>query len=415
MAIDTEYTRADSVAAGRCPIDHRAFSQQKTARAAEPDAQPIARGADGTWHVRDYDIAKAILRGAGTKQAGFKAELIEQTPGAMKRPILYQEGKQHLQQRKQTAPFFTPRATSENYRQLMETLSDRIIADLKRSGRADLSALSMELAVRVAGKVVGLTNSRAPGMDRRLNAFFSNDIARPGWRPREVWNFLKAQTRVAAFFYLDVQPAIKARRRRPQQDVISHLLSQSYGSAEILTECVTYAAAGMVTTREFICVAAWHLLEQAELRQRFVSGAEEERHALLHEILRLEPIVGHLYRRATADISVEHAGAPITIPAGDLIDLQIYAINADTAVVGDDPLAICPGRTLHADRAAPAVMGFGDGHHRCPGAYVAIQESDIFLQRLLAVEGLRVERWPTLGWNDLVTGYELRDFMVAIP
>lgn len=92
------------------------------------------------------------------------------------------------------------------------------------------------------------------------------------------------------------------------------------------------------------------------------------------------------------DITLEHAGASLSIPAGDLIDMQIYAINADPAVAGDNPLAICPGRELHAERVAPVVMSFGDGHHHCPGAYVAIQESDIFLRRLLTLEGLRVER-----------------------
>lgn len=59
-------------------------------------------------------------------------------------------------------------------------------------------------------------------------------------------------------------------------------------------------------------------------------------------------------------------------------------------------------------------MSFGDGHHRCPGAYVAIQETDVFLRRLLALEGLRIERKPSVSWNDLVAGYELRGFTVAV-
>ena len=219
---------------------------------------------------------------------------------------------------------------------------------------------------------------------------------------------------MAAFYYLDVQPAVQARRRVPQEDVISHLLEQNYSDTEILTECITYAAAGMVTTREFICVAAWHLLEQPELRHRLLVGAEEERYALLQELLRLEPVVGHLYRRATADIVIEHDGAPVVIPSGDLIDLHIYAANADMSVVGEHPHAVCLGRELHADRITPAVLSFGDGHHRCPGASVAIQESDIFLRRLLAIEGLHIERQPSIGWNDLVTGYELRDFIISV-
>ena len=48
---------------------------------------------------------------------------------------------------------------------------------------------------------------------------------------------------------------IHTRRHQPQEDVISYLIEKGYRNREILTECVTYAAAGMVTTREFICVA----------------------------------------------------------------------------------------------------------------------------------------------------------------
>ena len=59
-------------------------------------------------------------------------------------------------------------------------------------------------------------------------------------------------------------------------------------------------------------------------------------------------------------------------------------------------------------------MGFGDGHHRCAGEFVAIQEADIFLQRLLALSGLRITRAPHVSWNVISTGYELRAFGVAV-
>ena len=93
----------------------------------------------------------------------------------------------------------------------------------------------------------------------------------------------------------------------------------------------------MVTTREFICVAAWHMLEHPELRARYLAGGEEERYAILHEILRLEPVAGHLHRRATADLALEHNGTTYTIPAGALINLHINATNTDMDVVGEQP------------------------------------------------------------------------------
>jgi len=398
---------------GGCPIDHAALMQRRTGPAEEPGAA-IERGADGVWRVRGFDEARAILRGADTKQAGFGAQWLDRVGGRMRPPILYLEGKLHHEQRRQTARFFTPKAVSENYRALMERFADGLIADFRRARRADLSALTLRLAVRVAGEVIGLTEGRLPGMARRLDAFFIGDVASFGWRPDRLWRFLRAQSRLAAFFLLDVMPAIRARRRTPREDVISHLLAQGYGDTEILTECVTFAAAGMVTTREFISAAAWHLLERPELRARFVAGDEDERRAILEETLRLEPVVERLYRRATADLQIESGGAVVTIPKGDLIDLRIVAVNADETVVGERPYALCPGRELLAERVSAPVMGFGDGHHRCPGAYIAMQETDIFLRRLLALDGLRVARWPTLGWNAVAAGYELRDFRLTL-
>lgn len=397
----------------RCPFQHGSGIDQRTA--LQPiDGPAIERDADGVWRVRSYHAARQILKSEHTKQAGFKAELLASMPAGMRPPVLYQEGQPHHEQRRKTARFFTPRTVSANYRTLMESLADRMIAELQRKRRVDLSKLTMALAVQVAGKVVGLTNSLLPGMDRRIDAFFAQEIDRPGWNLRAIRGALRNQWSVSLFYLLDVKPAIRARRRRPQEDVISHLLAQGYRDAEILTECITYGAAGMATTREFISIATWHLLERPALRARYLAADEAQRHAILQEILRLEPVVGNLLRRATAAITIETDTGPITIPPGALIDLQIHATNTDESVVGAHGRQICLGRDLKADGITPAVLSFGDGHHRCPGAYIAIQETDIFLQRLMALDGLRIERAPTLRWNELVKAYEVRAFMIAL-
>ncbi len=398
-----------------CPVDHSQFyGHQKTTRMVEPPDRPIERDADGIWHVRDFDLARTILRSTDVKQAGFKAELIEKIPSMMTNPpILYMEGKEHLEQRKQTARYFTPATTSKNYRTFMTELADRLIDDIRRQRSADLSKVTMTLAVNVAARVVGLTTSRAPGMDRRLDAFFAEGTGEFRATPRGIFEFLRGQANVLAFLYLDVKPAIAARKRQAQDDVISHLVGLGRNDREILTECITYGAAGMVTTREFICVVAWHMLDHPALRQRYRAADEAERYAILHEILRLEPVAGHLFRRATQDLVLHHAGDAITIPAGALIDVHITGANVDADVTGERPLQVCPGRELRGDRVPEMMLSFGDGHHRCPGAYVAIQESDIFLQRLLAIDELRIVGGPELSFSDLTGGYELRKFMVA--
>ena len=403
------------VPATGCPVDHsQYYGYQKTTRVVEPPDRSIEQDANGLWHVRDFELARAVLRSTDVKQAGFKAEIIEKIPSMMTNPpILYMEGKEHLEQRKQTARYFTPATTSKNYRDFMTDLADQLIDEVRAQRSADLSKVTMTLAVNVAARVVGLTDSRVAGMDRRLDAFFAEGTGEFRATPRGIFEFLRGQANVLAFLYLDVKPAIDARKRRPQEDVISHLVGLGRNDREILTECITYGAAGMVTTREFICVAAWHMLDHPDLRARYLVAGEEERYAILHEILRLEPVAGHLFRRTLVDLTLHHGGESFTIPAGDLIDVHVTGANVDPEVTGDRPLQVCPGRELHGDRVPEMMLSFGDGHHRCPGAYVAIQESDIFLQRLLAIDGLHIVSGPELSFSDLTGGYELRKFMVA--
>ncbi|GER91031.1 hypothetical protein KDW_51930 [Dictyobacter vulcani] len=173
-----------------CPIDHQALSRQKTGRTVEPVDLPLECDASGVWHVRGFEEARTVLRSGDTKQAGFNAEMIADVKSLENKPILYQEGKVHQQQRKQTARFFTPKTVSTQYRQFMETLSDQLAEKVKREKQVDLGQLSLSLAVQVAARVVGLTDSRLPGMDRRLDAFFhqsSNDSPLMHRQSRPCW------------------------------------------------------------------------------------------------------------------------------------------------------------------------------------------------------------------------------------
>ncbi|MGH3248839.1 MAG: cytochrome P450 [Trebonia sp.] len=58
-------------------------------------------------------------------------------------------------------------------------------------------------------------------------------------------------------------------------------------------------------------------------------------------------------------------------------------------------------------------MSFGDGSHRCPGAQVAMAETRVFLDRLLRLPELRLQRTPDMTWCDGLMSYELRGAMVT--
>lgn len=400
----------------RCPVPHA--DQRRTARPGEP-AEPRVEALDGVWHVRSLAMVRQVLReGDATTQAGFNAGVAHQGPIGDHPPVLFMDGPGHRSHRTATAKFFTPAAVSRRYRGLMEERAEELVERIRRDGGGELSAVTLRYAVEVAAQVVGLTNSDMDGMAARLERFFAVplDPARPSpgaeAGTRADLGTVRPLGVMAVFHQKDVRPAIDSRRRQPRQDVVSHLLEHGYTEREILTECLIYAVAGMATTREFIAVAAWHLLDDDALRAEYLSADEPARHAILHEILRLEPVLGHLYRRTTRELVLEDGEERHEIPAGALVDLYIRQANTDAEALGTHARTLRPGRGRPQGVRAE-VMSFGDGAHRCPGGFLAIQESDIFLQRLLRLP-LEFAHPPRLSWAELIAAYEVRDVVLRV-
>ncbi|MFJ7771222.1 hypothetical protein ACIQ1J_23195 [Streptomyces sp. NPDC097107] len=71
--------------------------------------------------------------------------------------------------------------------------------------------------------------------------------------------------------------AVRAHRRREHDDLVSPLIAEGCSDTEILGECLTFAAAGRVTTRELIRLAACHLFSDADLPHHHRSADEGRR------------------------------------------------------------------------------------------------------------------------------------------
>jgi len=396
------------------------FSQQNhpVRKAEPPDDTPghaaSQRMPDGTFRIRRFDLARQVLRHEGTRQAGFMANLAVHFTSRSRLPVIFQEGEAHRKQRAALAQFFSPQVVAARYRQLIGAESERLIGQLRAKGRANLDTLALDLTVAVAAELVGLTESDHAGLTKRISSFLDSKQSGQGWL-----SLLKALLigtyRMVRFYVWDVRPAIRARRRERRADIISHLIDQGYSRREILTDSITYGAAGIATTRELIVMAAWYLFDHEDLLRRFLAAGENEREALIEEIFRLEPVVGALYRHAVQDVYLEDAGRAEMIPAGSLIAIDVRAANVDPQIAGKCPYHIEPSRQKEQKMPAASLMSFGDGRHRCPGSALALQETAIFLEQLFRVPGLRLEGLPAIEWNSLVESYELRHAIVTCP
>jgi cytochrome P450 len=362
---------------------------------------------DGARRVVSYPFARDILRSSKMKQAGVGAEQVD-TGNPDHAPVFYLDGEAHRKKRGAIARFFTPTAVATRYRPLMQKTAEAIIARVHTTGRASLDKIAHQMTVAVAAEIVGLTNSNQATMATRISATLSAPPRRWRWATR-LLEPIAVGYRALNFFYRDVRPAIRARRGARRDDIISHLLDEGYSDRAIWVECMTYAAAGMVTTRELIVMAAWHLFERDSLRIRFLEGGDEDQFAILEEILRLEPVAGMLFRRAAEEISDAPSGP---IPSGTLFNIDIRAANGDESVVGSCPHGLDPDRAKTA-KAGGGSLSFGHGSHRCPGSQVALHETRVFLDRLLRLPGIRLEREPQIRWHEMLMSYELRNAVVA--
>jgi cytochrome P450 len=266
------------------------------------------------------------------------------------------------------------------------------------------------MATVIATAVVGLNPT--PGLIRRLDvmlhapAMSSNPI-------KAKFQFYEGHYRRFAFFFADVLPAIRRRRKNPQNDVISYMISKNKKPLEIWVECIVYGAAGLATTQEFICVVLLHCMKDEKLRALMASDNVDARYEALNEILRLEPVIGNIYRKAKEPVTVKSNGQEVTIPPGERIAFHIYDVNVDPHAVKETPHELHPHRELEKG-VYRSMLGFGSGPHRCAGEHLALAETDVFIHKLLKLPGLRIESGPDIIRNDTVEGYEINNLILAV-
>ena len=386
-------------AAAKCP---HLNARSRTAALAAAEARPQY----DCPVISDYGLANEFLRSSQTVQAGRGADRIpKDKPDQI--PLFFLDGEIHKLRRMQISRFFTPAAMTDRYRSVIDESTAKLIARLRKSGREQLDLLSFELACDVVAEILGLTNSNRREMALRIRRSFVTLAQMPKSRLGRSFYTARQALRALLVFAKDVMPAIKARQKEPKDDLISLLLEEGYSKRSIFIECQTYGSAGMMTTREFIVVAAWQLLEDDELRETYLNGDEKTQFAILDEILRIDPVVTYLHRQAVKDFTLSNGQE---IKAGQIYAIDLRSANLDPSVTGEAPEAIEIDRARR-QRQPSAWLSFGNGAHRCPGWQVALHETRVFLDALLRVPGIRLASPPNPSWNG--NTYEMHGAVVT--
>ena len=385
---------------------------------AEPAAPTPATPGQGGCPFRaaanlyEFGPAKAALQHDDAWQAGFFAETVREGGVLKQLPVLVGHGPSHREMRRDTAKFFTPSAI-ENCTPRITALAQRVARRAAQPAGALIDELSLELASAVVGDVVGVDMTKSATLKRIILAADTKADSEPLLlgvgrnRLKELTTF----ARLLPMWFFDVAPLFKASRQHLAQGgevrhVVDQLVSKQYTQAEALTEILTYASAGVLTTREFIALAFWSIWENQELRTRFVTSDLKERETILREILRLHPVVSMLYRRMGSAANLD--GCPVS--AGELVRIDVQAANRDPRI-WSHPSEVDPQRSLPSG-VRPEGLSFGAGPHQCPGGGLAIRETAVLLHELFSQPNLEVLGQPVFSRNEGIKGYEIRGIRV---
>ncbi|MBA2566200.1 MAG: cytochrome P450, partial [Thermoleophilaceae bacterium] len=194
---------------------------------------------------------------------------------------------------------------------------------------------------------------------------------------------------------------IRSRRSDPdvaeRDDVMSMLVQARYedgramADAELRDELMTLLVAGHETTATALAWAVERLVRHPDkldrLRDEVAAGEDSYLDAVVHETLRLRPVLPIVVRRLTEPVEI----AGHLLPAGASVTPCIYLIHRRPDVY-PEPARFLPERFLDTPPGTYTWIPFGGGVRRCLGASFALFEMKAVLSVVATRARLRAAR-----------------------
>ena len=282
------------------------------------------------------------------------------------------ESPRHEAYRQLATPAFRSRAVARFVDEELTPLANEVVDRFADRGEADLVAeLARVLPFWAISRKLGLPRGDEERMRQLALAMFGQGFSDIDCRA--------AVQEITA----TIQPVLDTRRRSPGGDVLSRLIQaerdgQKLSDEEIISHVRLLFAVGATTTSDSMASLLWALLAQPGVLEA-ARQHPELRPNIVHELLRCQPAVSLLPRRAP------YGGvlSGTELPAGALIFAAIAAANRE------------PERFPEPDRFDPfheptEILSFGFGVKYCPGNHLARQQLavalDVILDRLTNVQ-----------------------------
>ena len=223
-----------------------------------------------------------------------------------------------------------------------------------------VSRFAVPIPVRVIADMLGLDPALAP----KIKAWSDASVEPLGMMVDDQ-RLIECAKLIKAFQDFIVE-ALEARRRQPQDDLLTHLVQardaegQGFSMAEMLSLTQQFLVAGNETTTNGIAAGVRLLAERPALL-RAIKRQPDRALGFVNEVLRLESPVQGLFRVVRKDTEL----GGVHLPKGARIMLRFAAANRDGRKYAS-PEQI----DLHRANAGTHVA-FGAGIHHCIGAGLA--------------------------------------------
>ena len=298
----------------------------------------------------------------------------------------------HTEYRRMVIKSFVPRSIAAIEADV-RAIAQEAVDDYVRAGGGDfVPDVASAIPFRVMAQLTGVPRSAEREVMKWGNAIAPNSDAEYRSTPDAA-----SIANDALGDFLGEQ--FEERRRRPADDLLSHLLEvrrngEPLPEADLRGFAVNYLLGGTETTRNLIAQALRVLLEHPAQLQRFIDG-EVSAATTVEELLRWVTPVLHHSRWCTR--TVEVAGK--TINPGDRLTLWMVSANHDgNAFERADEL------DLGRDPNHHVALG-GGGPHYCLGSHLARLESVVTFETLRPVLGsMRISAPPQRVRSNFING-----------
>jgi hypothetical protein len=324
---------------------------------------------DGFWILNRFDDVTAAFRDYRTFSSKMGPAIPVLNLGGGHIPVSL-DPPEHATYRKILNPWFTAEAIAERENSI-RTLVRGVIAPLAEAGQWDfVSDVANVIPGSVILGIVGFGADRRAEFMERLELAFSNQAATDSKTIAQI-------ARDKEWIDNEILTLMRARRERPEDDLMSVLANDPFGTGVELTDTqmlgvgMLLVLAGFHTTSAAFAAMMVHLFKHPDQRD----WLREDRSRIpgaIDEIIRLYSPATAEGRYVTKDVEVGGE----TLNAGDMVLLNIAAANKDPRQF-ENPFEI------DFTRDNRRAISFGWGVHRCLGQHLAKAVLSIEIETVL--------------------------------